>query len=93
MIEKFFHSGYNRGMSDEILPEVRAYMSAIGSKKTAAKSASSRRNAEVAAASRRKDPMSLPCICGGCPENPKTTCPRGRLLRQRARNTKTEATQ
>ncbi len=72
-------------MSNDLSPEVRAYMSAMGSKKTAAKAASSRRNAEVAAAARRKDPMTLPCTCGACPDNPLTTCPRGRLLRQRAR--------
>jgi hypothetical protein len=69
-----------------ISPEVRAYMSAIGSKKTEAKAKSSRQNAAAATAARRKDLTALPCLCGQCPDNPKTTCPRGRLLRQRARN-------
>jgi hypothetical protein len=82
----------------DIAPEVRAYMSALGSKKSAAKTKTSRQNAARAAVARRKDPMTLPCLCGQCPDNPKTTCPRGRLLRQRARNaaqasTQTEATQ
>jgi len=72
-------------MNAEISPEVRAYLSALGRKKTPAKAASSRRNALVAAAARRKDPAQLPCVCGRCPANPKTTCPRGRLLRQRSR--------
>jgi TPP-dependent indolepyruvate ferredoxin oxidoreductase alpha subunit len=69
-----------------ISPEVRAYMSALGSKKTEAKERTSRENLAKGSQSRRKDPMTLPCLCGQCPDNPKTTCPRGRLLRQRARN-------
>jgi hypothetical protein len=79
-------------MSNDLSPEVRAYMSAMGSKKTAAKAASSRRNAEIAAAARRKDPLDLECTCGQCPDNPLTTCPRGRLLRQRARSATNQAT-
>jgi len=65
---------------------VRAYLSAIGSKKTEKKARASRSNAAKGAAARRKDPMSLPCTCGQCPDAPLTTCPRGRLLRQRQRN-------
>jgi hypothetical protein len=83
----FNHSGCGiiDSMSKQIPAEVRNYMSQIGRIKTPAKVAASRRNASVAAQARRKDPASLPCTCGQCPDNPKTTCPRGRLLRQRER--------
>jgi hypothetical protein len=83
------------GMSETqtISPEVRAYMSAIGRKKTEAKTQSSRRNAATAAAARRKDLSALPCLCGQCPDDPKSTCPRGRLLRQRMRNAAKKANQ
>jgi len=73
------------GMAQQIPDAVRAYMSAIGSKQTEAKIKTARENLAKGPESRRKDPLSLPCTCGQCPDNSKTTCPRGRLLRQRAR--------
>lgn len=73
-------------MAQQIPDAVRAYMSEIGSKTTEAKTRTARANLAKGPEARRKDPMSLPCTCGQCPGNPKTTCPRGRLLRQRARN-------
>jgi hypothetical protein len=76
-------------MSEKIPDAVRAYMSEIGSKKTKKKTQTSRENAMKATAARRKNPMDLPCVCTGGdslePMAHKTTCPRGRLLRQRAR--------
>ena len=72
-------------MAKEIPKAVRAYMSELGKTKSEAKAAASRQNAAAGAAARRKDLGTLPCTCGGCPGDPKTTCPRGRLLRQRAR--------
>lgn len=33
----------------------------------------------------RKDPDTLPCTCGGCPQAPKSTCPRGLLIRRHNR--------
>lgn len=79
-------------MANEISPEIRAYMSALGSKKTEAKMKSARENLAKGANARRKDPMTLPCVCGQCPDKPLTTCPRGRLLRQRARLSELAAT-
>lgn len=72
-------------MTRSIPDAVRAYMSELGKTKSDAKIQTSRVNLAKGAAARRKDPMTLPCTCGQCPDNPKTTCPRGRLLRQRAR--------
>ncbi len=60
-------------------------MSALGSRRTIAKTDAARRNITKANDARRRDPMTLPCLCGGCPDNPKWTCPRGRLLKQRER--------
>jgi hypothetical protein len=78
--------GYNQSMSKKPIPDaVREYMSELGSKRTPAKLEATRKNAALGAAARRKDPLDLPCTCGQCPDTPKTTCPRGRLLRQRAR--------
>lgn len=75
--------------SVEVPPEVSAYMSAIGSKKTAAKTAASRINAAKASAASRKNPLDLPCTCSGGeslnPDEHKSTCPRGHLLKQRAK--------
>ncbi len=77
-------------------PEVSAYMSAIGARKTETKTASSRANAAKAAQARKRDPLTLPCTCTGGDSleasDHKTTCPRGRLLRQRARNEAQKAT-
>jgi hypothetical protein len=82
-------------MSEQISDAVRDYMSAIGSKKTEAKANSSRENAVKAAAARRRDPLELPCICGGGDVLEvgahKTTCPRGHLLYQRARTARLRA--
>ena len=69
--------------------EVRAYMSRIGSKRTPAKDASMKRNLAKGAPARRRNVLDLPCICGAgdglTPGAHPTTCPRGRLLYQRAR--------
>lgn len=67
----------------EVPEAVREYMAAIGSKRTPAKAEASRRNVAKARAARVRDPLSLPCLCGGCPNASKWTCPRGRLLKQR----------
>jgi hypothetical protein len=75
-------------MRKEIPPEVRAYMSELGKTQSEAKTKTARENLALGAAARRKDPATLPCTCGQCPDNPKTTCPRGRLLRQRMRGAK-----
>lgn len=72
-------------MSTEISPEVRSYMSKLGKSKSPAKIAAARKSAVLGGRARRKDPNSLPCTCGQCPDHPKTTCPRGMLLYQRAR--------
>ncbi len=80
-------------MEKQIPDAVRAYMSEIGSKRTEAKLKSARENLAKGPAARRKDPMALPCTCGQCPDNPKTTCPRGRLLRQRARSAEAKQAQ
>ncbi len=77
------------GMSNTLPEVVRAYMSEIGSKRTEAKSRASRLNAAKGAQARRKDAAQVACLCHGGdslePMAHKTTCPRGRLLRQRAR--------
>jgi hypothetical protein len=79
----------------EITPEARAYMSALGSRKTETKTASSRANAAKATEARRRDPLTIPCTCTGGDSLEasahKTTCPRGRLLRQRERNAQKKA--
>ncbi len=66
---------------------VREYMRAIASKRTPARAAASRANAEKARAARTRDPMTLPCICDGGASLEASahvwTCPRGRLLKQR----------
>jgi hypothetical protein len=76
--------------SEEIPAEVRAYMARMGSKKTPAKLEAIRANAVKASAARRLDPATVLCTCGGGDSvelaDHKTTCPRGRLLYQRARN-------
>lgn len=70
--------------------EVRAYMRSIGSKKTEAKASAARENAAKGAAARRRDPLTLVCTCDGGDSLEaaahRTTCPRGRLLYQRARS-------
>ncbi len=69
--------------------EVRAYMSQIGAKRSKAKVQAARENVAKAREARRRDPMDLPCVCTGDASlqtsDHKTTCPRGRLLHQRAR--------
>ena len=69
--------------------EISRVMSALGSIKTEAKTAASRENIAKANQARRRDPLDLPCVCGGGDsldaKDHKTTCPRGRLLWQRAR--------
>jgi hypothetical protein len=69
---------------------VREWMSELGRARTPAKLASIKKAQELGAAARRKDPLTLPCTCKGGdslePMSHTTTCPRGRLLRQRARN-------
>ena len=72
-------------MKREIPDAVRAYMSELGKTRSEAKMKSAEANLAKGRAARRKDPATLPCTCGQCPDNPLTTCPRGRLLRQRAR--------
>lgn len=80
---------------------VRAYMSAIASKRTPAKTKAAQKNIAKATAARRRNVLDLVCICGAgddlTPGAHPTTCPRGRLLYQRARNaakrTEVEATQ
>jgi hypothetical protein len=69
---------------------VRAYMSAIASKRTPAKTKAAQKNIAKATAARRRNVLDLPCICGAgddlTPGAHPTTCPRGRLLYQRARS-------
>jgi hypothetical protein len=80
----------------EVPAEVRAYMREIASIKTPARSSASRANAAKGAAARRRDPVMVLCTCGGGDsvrlEDHKTTCPRGRLLYQRARTAAKRAT-
>ncbi|RYG59951.1 hypothetical protein EON80_25155 [bacterium] len=75
--------------NEKIPPEVREYMRKIGGAKTPAKMAAAQANMEKAQAARRRDPLTLVCTCGGGnsleAKDHKTTCPRGRLLWQRAR--------
>ncbi len=82
-------------MSEQIPDAVRAYLSAIGSKKTEAKMKSARANLALGPASRRRDPLELPCTCGGGDvlkvKAYKTTCPRVRLLYQRERTAQQRA--
>jgi hypothetical protein len=74
------------------MPEAaREWMRAIASKRTPAKAEASRRNIARANEARRRDPETLLCLCGGCPDNPKWTCPRGRLLKQREQAAKKRA--
>jgi hypothetical protein len=79
----------NEKTSDEISPEARAYMSKLGSKRTPAKIEAARKNALKGAATRRKDPLTVPCTCEGATtleaKAHKSTCPRGRMLYQRER--------
>ncbi len=78
-----------KAFTDVELQNIREYMRQLGSKSTPRKAASSRENAKRAAAARLKDPLTLPCICAGGDslkvKDHVTTCPRGRLLWQRAR--------
>jgi hypothetical protein len=82
----------NETKSEEIPAEVRAYMARMGSKKTPAKVEAARANAAKGAAARRLDPATVLCTCGGGDSvelaDHKTTCPRGRLLYQRAKTAK-----
>ena len=75
--------------NSQTTPEIRAYLSRIGSIKTEAKTTASRENAAKAAAARRRNPLDLVCLCEGGESlkagDHKTTCPRGRLLWQRER--------
>ncbi len=74
-------------MSEPISEAARAYMSALGSRRTKAKAEAARQNIALANEARRRDPMSLPCICNGGDSLEASahvwTCPRGRLLKQR----------
>ncbi len=71
----------------EVPDAVREYMRAIATKRTPQRAAASRANAEKAREARRRDPMTLPCICDGGASLEASahvwTCPRGRLLKQR----------
>ncbi len=73
----------------EISEAAREYLGQIGSIKTDAKKRASRANALKGAQARRRDPLTLPCLCEGGESLEasahKTTCPRGRLLYQRER--------
>lgn len=64
-------------------------MSELGKLRTPAKEAAARENLAKGAEARRRDPLTLVCTCGGADSLEasahKTTCPRGRLLHQRAR--------
>lgn len=79
-------SNKTKKVSDE---QLRAVMGALGSRKSAAKTAASRANVAKASAARRKNPLDSICICTGGESlrasDHKTTCPRGRLLWQRER--------
>ena len=83
--------GILRAMPEKtVVPDsVRAYMSEIASKRTPAKTKASRQNIVKATAARRRNVLDLVCICGAgddlTPGAHPTTCPRGRLLYQRAR--------
>jgi hypothetical protein len=82
-------------MSEKIPDAVREYMSAIGSKRTPAKTKTARENLAKGPSARRRDPLELPCTCGGGDvlesDAHKTTCPRGRLLYQRKRTAQQRA--
>jgi TPP-dependent indolepyruvate ferredoxin oxidoreductase alpha subunit len=56
---------------------------ALGSIRTPKKAASSAAN--VARTQFKEKPLEelAACTCGGCPDNPKTTCPRGLVIRRR----------
>lgn len=78
-------------MSKKPIPKAaRDYLSQIGSITTKAKIESSRANALKAHAARKRNVLDLICICGAgddlTPGAHPTTCPRGRLLYQRAYN-------
>ncbi len=65
-------------------------MSKIGAKQTPAKLKASKANLAKGANARKRNVLDLPCICGAgddlTPGAHPTTCPRGRLLYQRARS-------
>lgn len=83
----------------QISDDAREYLGRIGSIKTEAKTRASRANVGKAQAARRRDPLTLPCLCTGGDsleaKDHRTTCPRGRLLyqRERAAAKKQETTQ
>jgi hypothetical protein len=72
---------------------------ALGSISTPEKAAAAKRNQALRktyGGPPKKDPLELPCTCGAGTEtevgdNHKTTCPRGRLLYQRAKLAQKEA--
>lgn len=72
-----------KGMDENEL--IRQAMSVIGKRTSAAKKVSSRENGKRGGrpAGSLKPLSQLNCTCGGCPEQPKTTCPRGRAIRRR----------
>jgi hypothetical protein len=79
------------GVSNKPIPKAaRDYLSSIGSIKSEAKTTAARANAAKAHAARKRNVLDLPCICGAgddlTPGAHPTTCPRGRLLYQRARS-------
>jgi hypothetical protein len=79
------------GVSKKPIPKAaREYLSQIGSITSEKKTASARANAAKAHAARKRNVLDLPCICGAgddlTPGAHPTTCPRGRLLYQRARS-------
>jgi hypothetical protein len=69
-------------MPEKIPDAVREYMSAIGSRKTEKKLKAIARNG-LSTRFKPKPLSELECICGKCPSDPKTYCPRGRAIRRR----------
>lgn len=73
----------------EVPPEVREYMRRIGSKKTASKAESSRRNGELGG----REPLPLadiPCACGAgdALTGHRWDCPRGQAIKRRQKTGK-----
>jgi hypothetical protein len=77
-------------------PTLREHLANAGRAKTPAKIEAAKANAAKGAAARRKNALDVPCTCTGGQSLEATahthSCPRGRLLKQRERNTRRSGT-